>query len=38
VVAWTSVPDAIGVCGRSAFFDESNLGGTTVRVKLTLGQ
>jgi opacity protein-like surface antigen len=37
-VAWTSVPDAIGERGRSAFFDETNLGGTTLRVKLTLGQ
>jgi opacity protein-like surface antigen len=37
-VAWTSVPDAIGERGRSAFFNESNLGGTTLRVKLTLGQ
>ena len=37
-VAWTSVPDAIGTSGRSAFFNETNLGGTTLRVKLTLGQ
>lgn len=37
-VAWTSVPDAIGVRGRSALFDESNAGGTTLRVKLILGQ
>jgi opacity protein-like surface antigen len=37
-LAWTSVPDAIGVRGRSAFFNETNLGGTTFRVKLTLGQ
>ena len=37
-VAWTSVADAIGTSGRSAFFNETNLGGTTLRVKLTLGQ
>ena len=37
-MAWTSVPDAIGERGRSAFFNETNLGGTTLRLKLTLGQ
>jgi opacity protein-like surface antigen len=37
-LAWSSVPDAIGDRGRSAFFDESNLGGTTLRIKLTIGQ
>ena len=37
-VVWTSVPDAIGASGRAASFNETNLGGTTLRVKLTLGQ
>jgi opacity protein-like surface antigen len=35
---WSSIPDAIGTSGRSAVFNESNLGGTTLRVKLTIGQ
>jgi opacity protein-like surface antigen len=37
-LAWSSIPDAIGERGRSALFNETNLGGTTLRVKLTLGQ
>ncbi len=37
-VAWTTVPDAIGESGVSQAFDETNLGGTTLRVKITIGQ
>jgi hypothetical protein len=37
-VAWTSVPDAIGDGGASAAFDEDNLGGTSVRIKVIIGR
>ena len=36
--SWTTVPDAIGEAGVSAAFDENNLGGTTLRLKLTIGR
>lgn len=36
--AWTTVPDAIGDSGVSALYDETNLGGTSVRLKLTVGR
>ncbi len=36
--AWTTVPDAIGESGVSRSFDETNLGGTTLRVKVTIGR
>jgi hypothetical protein len=35
---WTSVPDAIGKGGLSAVFNETNLGGTSLRFKITLGR
>lgn len=35
---WTTVPDAIGESGVSAAFDETDLGGTTFRFKITLGR
>jgi hypothetical protein len=35
---WTTVPDAIGVGGVSEAFDERDLGGTSVRVKITIGR
>jgi len=37
---WATVPDALGADANSAAreFDESNLGGTTVRVKLIIGR
>lgn len=35
---WSSVPDAIGESGVSAMFNESNLGGRTFRLKLTIGR
>lgn len=35
---WTSIPDAIGAAGVSAEFDETDLGGTSIRVKLTIGR
>ena len=36
--SWTTVPDAIGESGVSAAFDETNLGGTTLRFKVTIGR
>jgi hypothetical protein len=35
---WTTVPDAIGAAGVSAAFDETDLGGTSVRLKITVGR
>jgi len=37
-VVWTSVPDAIGESGASQAFDETNLGGTSIRVKVVVGR
>ncbi len=37
-VAWTSVPDAIAEGGASAAFDEDNLGGASVRLKIIVGR
>ena len=36
--SWSTVPDAIGDSGVSAAFDETDLGGTTFRVKITIGR
>lgn len=36
--SWSTVPDAIGKSGVSAAFDETDLGGTTFRVKITIGR
>ena len=36
--SWSTVPDAIGEAGVSAAFDETDLGGTTFRVKVTIGR
>jgi hypothetical protein len=36
--SWTTVPDAIGDAGVSASFGETDLGGTTFRFKITIGQ
>ena len=35
---WTTVPEAIGVGGVSEAFDEMDLGGTSFRVKVTIGR
>lgn len=35
---WTSVPDAIGEEGVAAAFDETNLGGASFRLKITIGR
>lgn len=37
-VVWTSVGKAIGDGGASKAFDEDNLGGTSLRVKLVIGR
>ena len=37
-LAWTTVPDAIGNVGVSARFNETDLGGTSVRARLTVGR
>jgi opacity protein-like surface antigen len=36
--SWTGVPDAIGEGGVSQRFSETDLGGTTLRVKITIGR
>jgi len=36
--SWSTVPDAIGEAGVSEAFNETNLGGTTFRVKITIGR
>ena len=36
--SWTTVPDAIGEGGVSAAFNETYLGGTTFRLKITIGR
>jgi hypothetical protein len=35
---WTTIPDAIGAAGVSAEFDETDLGGTSLRLKITIGR
>jgi hypothetical protein len=37
-VAWSSVPDALGAGGVSEAFDETNLGGTSLRLKVSIGR
>jgi len=37
-VQYTTVPDALGASGASAAFDEHNLGGVQVRVKILAGR
>lgn len=37
-VVWTSIPDGLGAAGASNAFDETNLGGTAVRVKVVVGR
>jgi hypothetical protein len=37
-VAWSSIADAIGEGGVSAAFNEDNLGGTTIRLKISFGR
>ena len=36
--SWTTVPDAIGESGVSQRFSDSDLGGTTLRLKITIGR
>jgi hypothetical protein len=37
-IAWSSVRDARPIGGLSEAFDETNLGGTTLRVKISIGR
>lgn len=37
-VAWSRVPDALGTAGISKEFGDSDLGGTSFRLKVTVGQ
>lgn len=37
-VQWTTVPDALGAGGLSAAFDESDLGGVIVRMRVLFGR
>jgi len=36
--SWSTVPDAIGESGVSEAFNETDLGGTTLRFKITIGR
>ena len=36
--SWSTVPDALGESGVSEAFNETDLGGTTLRFKLTIGR
>lgn len=35
---WTRIPDAIGKDGASAFFGDTDLGGSSLRLKLSIGR
>jgi opacity protein-like surface antigen len=35
---WTRIPDALGQDGASAFFKETDLGGSSLRLKLSIGR
>ena len=37
-IAFTSVPDALGLAAASEAFDETNLGGTSYRLKISIGR
>jgi hypothetical protein len=37
-IAFSSVPDALGAGGASEAFDETNLGGTSYRLKISVGR
>lgn len=37
-VAWTTVPDALGEGGVSKAFNDDNLGGTSLRARITVGR
>ena len=36
--SWSTVPDAIGETGVSKTFNETDLGGKTIRLKITIGR
>lgn len=37
-VAWARIPDALGEGGASEAFDETDLGGTSLRLKISIGR
>jgi hypothetical protein len=37
-IGWSTIPDALGAGGVSAGFEENNLGGVTVRLKVVVGR
>jgi opacity protein-like surface antigen len=37
-VSWSSIADGLGEGGVSAAFDENNLGGTSIRLKISVGR
>ena len=37
-LAWSTVPDALGAGGASRAFDETDLGGTSYRLKISVGR
>jgi hypothetical protein len=37
-IGWSTIPNALGAGGVSSLFDEDNLGGTRVRVKVVVGR
>jgi hypothetical protein len=37
-IVFSSIPDALGAGGVSEAFDESNLGGTSYRLKISVGR
>ena len=37
-LAWTTVPDALGTGGASRAFDETDLGGVSYRLKISVGR
>jgi hypothetical protein len=37
-LAWSRVPDALGAGGASSVFDETDLGGTSYRLKISVGR
>jgi hypothetical protein len=37
-IGWSTIPDALGANGVSSVFGEDNLGGTTLRLKISVGR
>ncbi len=37
-IGWSTIPDALGTGGVSSVFGEDNLGGTSLRLKISVGR